>query len=135
GMATLLDKTTLDTRQRSLLSQLSTSARLLLGVINDILDLSRIEAGKLTFQNIEFRLDDVLTDISNVVGERAREKKLEVLFALSPEVPRALVGDPARLGQVLVNLVSNAVKFTERGEIVVEVTPGPAGADADTVTV
>ena len=120
GMATLLEKTTLEPRQRSLLAQLRTSARLLLGIINDILDLSRIEAGKLGMQSVEFALDAVLTDLSVVVGERAREKHLEVLFAVSPDVPTRLRGDPVRLQQVLVNLVTNAIKFTERGEILVE---------------
>ncbi|HZP66946.1 MAG TPA: response regulator, partial [Rudaea sp.] len=120
GMATLLEKTPLEPRQRGLLTQLRTSARLLLGIINDILDLSRIEAGKLGMQNIEFSLDAVLTDLSAVVGERARAKKLEVLYLVAPEVPSVLHGDPVRLQQVLVNLVTNAIKFTERGEIVVE---------------
>ena len=129
GMATLLEKTTLETRQRGLLAQLRTSARLLLGIINDILDLSRIEAGKLSVQQIPFALDEVLTDLSSVVGEKAREKRLEVLFSIAPEVPRQLVGDPVRLQQVLVNLVTNAVKFTDHGEILVEIgeQPAPAG--------
>ena len=121
GMATLLDKTALEPRQRGLLAQLRTSARLLLGIINDILDLSRIEAGKLGMQSVDFALDAVLTDLAVVVGERAREKRLEVLFAVAPEVPPQLRGDPVRLQQVLVNLVTNAIKFTERGEILVEV--------------
>ena len=121
GMATLLDKTVLEPRQRGLLAQLRTSARMLLGIINDILDLSRIEAGKLGMQSVEFALDGVLTDLSAVVGERAREKRLEVLFAVAPDVPAVLRGDPVRLQQVLVNLVFNAIKFTERGEILVEV--------------
>ncbi|TLY50403.1 MAG: response regulator, partial [Gammaproteobacteria bacterium] len=121
GMATLLDKTALDPRQRGLLAQLRTSARLLLGIINDILDLSRIEAGKLTMQSVEFSLDQVFTDLSAVVGERAREKRLELLYSIAPDVPQVLVGDPVRLQQVLVNLVTNAIKFTERGEVLVEV--------------
>ena len=120
GMATLLEKTPLEARQRGLLAQLRTSARLLLGLINDILDLSRIEAGKLGMQSVEFSLDAVLTDLSAVVGERARAKRLEVLYLLGADVPRTLHGDPVRLQQVLVNLVTNAIKFTERGEIVVE---------------
>jgi signal transduction histidine kinase/DNA-binding response OmpR family regulator len=124
GMATLLAKTPLDARQHGLLAQLQASARLLLGLINDILDLSRIEAGKLSFQRVEFDLDELLTELSSVVGEKAREKHLEVLFALAPEVPRRLLGDPVRLQQVLVNLVSNAVKFTRHGEVVVEVMLG-----------
>jgi signal transduction histidine kinase/DNA-binding response OmpR family regulator len=131
GMATLLEKTSLEPRQRGLLAQLRTSARLLLGIINDILDLSRIEAGKLNIHSEEFSLDAVLTDLSAVVGERARAKRLEVLYAVAPEVPRTLHGDPVRLQQVLVNLVTNAIKFTERGEIVVEA--GLVQADRDNV--
>jgi len=130
GMATLLDKTTLEPRQRGLLAQLRTSARLLLGIINDILDLSRIEAGKLGMQSVDFALDNVLTDLSVVVGERAREKHLEVLFAVAPDVPAQLRGDPVRLQQVLVNLVTNAIKFTERGEILVEVACEARTADS-----
>jgi signal transduction histidine kinase/CheY-like chemotaxis protein len=122
GMATLLEKTPLEARQRGLLSQLRTSARLLLGIINDILDLSRIEAGKLSIHSEEFSLDAVLTDLSAVVGERARAKRLEVLYVVAPDVPTTLHGDPVRLQQVLVNLVTNAIKFTERGEIVVDAT-------------
>jgi two-component system sensor histidine kinase/response regulator len=121
GMATLLGKTGLDARQRGLLDQLGASARLLLGIIEDILDLSRIEAGKLVVAKHEFNLDDVLQDVASVVGQRARDKRLEVLFAVRPDTPRTLVGDAVRLAQVLVNLVTNAVKFTERGYVLVEV--------------
>ena len=131
GMATLLERTALDARQRGLLAQLRASARLLLGLINDVLDLSRIEAGKLRIEQSDFQLNDLLTDLTAVVGERAREKRLEVLFSIEPDVPRALRGDPTRLQQLLVNLVTNALKFTERGEIVVEV--GLVEADADAV--
>jgi two-component system sensor histidine kinase/response regulator len=131
GMATLLEKTTLETRQRGLLAQLRTSARLLLDIINDILDLSRIEAGKLSVQQVPFTLDEVLTDLSVVVGQKAREKRLEVLFSIAPGVPRQLIGDPVRLQQVLVNLVTNAVKFTDHGEILVEVGQESATTDDD----
>ena len=129
GMATLLDKTTLDPRQRGLLSQLGASARLLLGIIDDILDLSRIEAGKLSIAQREFNLDEVLQDVSAVVGQRARDKRLEVLFAVRPDTPRQLTGDPVRLSQVLVNLVTNAVKFTERGYVLVDIGSGEVEAD------
>ena len=121
GMATLLARTALDPRQQGLLQQLTASARMLLGVINDILDLSRIEAGKLHIEQQPFRLDDVLTGVSAVVGERARAKGLDLLFAVAPEVPAQLVGDRVRLQQVLVNLTTNALKFTERGQVLVEI--------------
>jgi len=129
GMATLLERTPLDARQQGLLGQLRSSSRMLLGIINDILDLSRIEAGKLRIEPVDFRLDQVFTDLLSVVGERARAKRLELLFALAPELPQALRGDPVRLQQLLVNLVTNAIKFTEQGEIVVEV--GQVGGSAE----
>jgi PAS domain S-box-containing protein len=122
GMTILALRTDLDSRQRNYLDKIHASGRLLLRIINDILDLSRIDAGKLTIQRVDFRLDDVLNDLSGVVGGKAREKGLEVLFAVSPDVPRSLRGDPARLEQVLVNLVNNAVKFTSEGEILVTVS-------------
>ena len=121
GMATLLARTSLDGRQQGLLQQLTSSARMLLGVINDILDLSRIEAGKLKIESRPFRLDDVLTDVSAVVGERARAKGLDLLFVVAPEMPPQLVGDPVRLQQLLVNLTTNALKFTEHGQVLVEI--------------
>jgi two-component system sensor histidine kinase/response regulator len=129
GMATLLDKTTLDPRQRGLLDQLGASARMLLGIIDDILDLSRIEAGKMVVARRDFSLDDVLHDVSAVVGQRARDKRLEVLFAVRPELPRGLSGDPVRLSQVLVNLVTNAVKFTDHGYVLVEASQVARDAD------
>ncbi|MBK8067704.1 MAG: response regulator [Rhodanobacteraceae bacterium] len=121
GMATLLGRTALDGRQQGLLQQLTSSARMLLGVINDILDLSRIEAGKLKIESRPFRLDDVLTDVSAVVGDRARAKGLDLLFMVAPEIPPQLVGDPVRLQQLLVNLTTNALKFTEQGQVLVEI--------------
>ncbi len=121
GMATLLGKTALEARQRQLLSQLDSSARMLLGILDDILDLSRIEAGKLGLLARSFDLDALLTDLTTVVGQRARDSRLDVLIDLDPAVPRQLVGDAMRLQQVLVNLVVNALKFTERGEVVVAI--------------
>src|SRR4030095_7886472 len=93
----------------------------LLGIINDILDFSKIEAGRLDIENAEFRFDDVLENLSNVVGQKAPEKNLEFLISTQPGVPPNLVGDPLRLGQILINLVNNAVKFTERGEVLVTI--------------
>ncbi len=129
GMATLLERTDLTARQRGMVAQVTTSARLLLGVINDILDLSRIEAGKLTIEAREFGLNRVLDDLIAVVGDRARSKRIDVLFQVAPDVPNALIGDAARLSQVLINLVTNALKFTQRGQIVVAVTR--ANADSN----
>ena len=133
GMATLLGKTPLEPRQRTMLAQLDASARLLLGIIEDILDLSRVEAGKLEIDAVDFDLDAVLADVAAVVGQRARDKSLEVLFAVRPDVPRALRGDPGRLAQVLVNLVTNAIKFTEHGYVLVEAGAVAHGDDTATV--
>jgi polar amino acid transport system substrate-binding protein len=120
GMAHLALKTDLSRRQHDYLTKIQSSANSLLGIINDILDFSKIEAGKLDMEAVDFSLDDVLDNLANLVTVKAEEKEdLEVLIALAPDVPRQLVGDPLRLGQVLINLSNNAVKFTDTGEIVV----------------
>ncbi|MGD2036557.1 MAG: PAS domain S-box protein [Desulfobacterales bacterium] len=120
GMTHLALKTELTAKQRDYLIKIQSSANSLLGIINDILDFSKIEAGKLDMESIDFNLDEVLDNLANLVTVKAQEKKdLEVLFATAQDVPRFLVGDPLRLGQILINLANNAVKFTEKGEIVV----------------
>jgi len=123
GMSHLCLKTDLTTKQRDYLKKIDRSAHSLLGIINDILDFSKIEAGKLTMERIEFDLEEVFNNLASIVGLRAHEKGLEVLFRIAPDTPVHLVGDPLRLQQVLVNLCSNAVKFTERGEVVASVRP------------
>jgi len=120
GMTHLALKTELTAKQRDYLIKIQSSANSLLGIINDILDFSKIEAGRLDMESIDFNLDEVLDNLANLVTVKAQEKKeLEVLFAMAQDVPRFLVGDPLRLGQILINLANNAIKFTERGEIVV----------------
>jgi len=122
GMAHLALKRDLNPKQRDYLKKIQSSANSLLVIINDILDFSKIEAGKLDMEAVDFNLDDVLDNLANLVTVKAQEKEnLEVLFAAAHDVPRYLVGDPLRLGQVLVNLANNAVKFTESGEIVVSI--------------
>jgi PAS domain S-box-containing protein len=122
GMAHLALKTDLTPKQRDYVKKIQSSANSLLGIINDILDFSKIEAGKLDIESVDFNLDDVLDNLANLVTVKAREKEnLEVLFATANDVPRYLVGDPLRLGQVLINLANNAVKFTDSGEIVVSI--------------
>ena len=121
GMTHLALKTDLTPKQRDYLAKAKTAAQTLLGIINDILDFSKIEAGKLDMEKIDFSLDDVLANVSSVVCQKAHDKNLEFLVATPQNVPPQLVGDPLRLGQVLINLVTNAVKFTELGEIVVTV--------------
>jgi PAS domain S-box-containing protein len=119
GMAHLALKTELTSKQRDYLSKIQSSANSLLGIINDILDFSKIEAGKLDMETVEFDLAETLDNVANVITVKAQEKEnLEVLFYLDSEVPNFLVGDPLRLNQILVNLGNNAVKFTEKGEIV-----------------
>lgn len=119
GMSHLALRTQLDRRQRNYIEKVHRSAENLLGIINDILDFSKIEAGKMELELIPFRLEDVLDNFANMIGLRAEEKGLELLFDTAHDLPTALVGDPLRLGQILINLGNNAAKFTERGEIVV----------------
>jgi signal transduction histidine kinase/DNA-binding response OmpR family regulator/HPt (histidine-containing phosphotransfer) domain-containing protein len=121
GMTHLALRTDLSPKQRDYLAKVRAAAGTLLGIINDILDFSKIEAGKLDIENAEFRFEDVLENLSTVVGQKAQEKNLEFLISAQPDIPLNLVGDPLRLGQVLVNLVNNALKFTERGEVIVTI--------------
>ena len=106
---------------RNYLSKILGASEHLMGIINDILDFSRIEAGKLHLEAVPFDLDDMLEHLSSLLGVKAEAKGIELIFRVGPGVPQRLVGDPLRLGQVLINLTGNAVKFTERGEIVVAV--------------
>ncbi|MBF0611285.1 MAG: response regulator [Magnetococcales bacterium] len=117
GMAHLVLKTQMDDRQRDYISKLYDSAQSLLVIINDILDFSKIEAGKLTMERVGFHLDDVLSNVNNLVIMKAEEQGLEVSFHVDKEVPLNLIGDPLRLGQILINLTNNAVKFTKKGTI------------------
>jgi two-component system, sensor histidine kinase and response regulator len=119
GLAHLALRTDLDRRQRDYVRKIHSSGQHLLGILNDILDMSKIEAGKLELETVEFELEDVLNNVASLVGEKAADKSLELIFQIAPEVPRTLLGDPLRVGQVLVNYCNNAVKFTEKGEIVV----------------
>ncbi|MEH6625691.1 MAG: transporter substrate-binding domain-containing protein [Motiliproteus sp.] len=117
GLSHLCLQTDLQPKQRDYISKLSRSSKSLLRIINDILDFSKIEAGKLELENICFDLENVLSDVATMTAYQAQEKGLEIVFARTPDVTRDLKGDPMRLGQILINLVNNAVKFTERGEI------------------
>jgi len=121
GMSHLALQTELDRKQRNYVEKVHRSGESLLGIINDILDFSKIEAGKLDIEQIDFRLEDLFDNLANLVGLKAEENGLELMFDLPHELPTALTGDPLRLGQILVNLGNNAVKFTENGEIVIAV--------------
>jgi len=121
AMTELLLQSDLDGEQRSMASIINRSADGLLTVINDLLDFSKIEAGQMQLETLEFVLADVVEDVAQVVAPRAREKDIEVVVDILPGVPARFQGDPARLRQVLLNLVGNAVKFTERGHVRVTV--------------
>ncbi|MES2885625.1 MAG: response regulator [Pseudomonadota bacterium] len=121
GMSHLALQTTLDSRQRNYIEKIENSAENLLRIINDILDFSKIEAGKLDVERLPFSLDDALNNLANLAGVRAQGKDIEILMRSDPAIPTRLVGDSLRLGQVLVNLVSNAIKFTSEGEVVISV--------------
>jgi polar amino acid transport system substrate-binding protein len=119
GFSHLALQTQLTPRQYHYIDKIKSSAQTLLGVINDILDFSKIEAGKLEVESIPFSLDEVLENLASLTVMRADEKNLEILFNRDLKIPGMLIGDPLRLGQVLINLTSNAIKFTEHGEVVV----------------
>ncbi|RQO60605.1 hypothetical protein DBR47_09700 [Paucibacter sp. KBW04] len=121
GLAHLLSKTALDKRQSNYLMKIRQSADHLLGIINDILDFSKIEAGKLSLESTDLSLEKLLNDTADLMAERLRAKNLELVFDCDNEVPDGLRGDSLRLSQVLLNFISNAIKFTERGQIVVRV--------------
>lgn len=121
GLTHLALRTDLSEKQRDYLSKVNTAAQSLLGIINDVLDFSKIEAGMLDIEAIDFSLEEVLQNLCSLMSQRAEEKGLELFLHRSPEVPDRLVGDPLRLGQVLVNLVGNALKFTHQGEVVVRI--------------
>ncbi len=118
GMSHLALQTDLNPKQRNYIEKVHRSGCNLLGIINDILDFSKIEAGKMTLECVDFRLEDVMEYLENTVGMKVEEKGLQLRIEITPDVPAALIGDSLRLGQILLNLGSNAVKFTENGEIV-----------------
>ncbi len=122
GMTHLVQKTELNDKQVDYITKIGRSANALLGIINDILDFSKIEAGKLNIENIDFELQEVLNSVTDLILQKAHQKNIEFLIRIDPEVPSFLIGDPLRLGQVITNLCANAVKFTEEGEVVVDIS-------------
>ncbi|GAB6060585.1 response regulator [Desulfonatronum parangueonense] len=125
GMSYLALRTDLTPKQQDYLTKIDNAAKSLLGIINDILDFSKIEAGKLELEHAPFDLDEVFSSLASIVGLKAEEKKLELVFSVAPETPRRLVGDALRLNQILINLVNNAIKFTKQGNVVLSVEPSP----------
>ncbi len=131
GLSHLALATDLNRKQHDYISKVYNSAQNLLGIINDILDFSKVEAGKLDIEQVDFDLNDVLDSLSSVINVKANEKGLKLLIATPVEIPTALCGDPLRLGQILINLANNAVKFTDSGEITINI--GLIDADSDRV--
>ncbi len=122
GLTDLALRTELTLKQADYLKKISLSANALLGIINDILDFSKIEAGKLDLENITFSLNEVLENLASLITLKTEEKGLELIFDMQKDLPLNLIGDPLRLGQVLVNLANNAVKFTKKGHIIIKIT-------------
>ncbi len=123
GLANLCLQTELGPKARDYLNKINASAGLLLGIINDILDFSKIEAGKLKLEHANFNLDELLGNVNLLFAERAKEKGIELIFDLPPDIPSQLRGDALRIGQVLTNLIGNAIKFTENGRIALSIRP------------
>ena len=130
GMTHLALEDGLPDKQRDYVQKAHSSAFNLLQILNDILDLSKIEAGQLALERIDFELESVVSEVADLVGLKAGQKGLELVFSASPELPRRLVGDPTRLRQVLVNLAGNAVKFTAAGEVCIGLAVGAQHEDS-----
>jgi CheY-like chemotaxis protein len=133
GLTGLCLETELDTKQEDYLRKVDGAANALRTIIDDILDFSKLEAGKFEFENIPFSLNDVLDNLATICMVRCQDKHLELVFQRDPSLPDALRGDPTRLGQILINLAGNAIKFTEEGQIVVEVRQTERVGDTVTV--
>ena len=129
GMMELMRDTELNREQREYAETVSTSADALLGILNDILDFSKIEAGRLELESVAFNFRETLENIADMLAPRAYSKGLEFIFWLQEDLPRTIKGDPVRLRQIVVNLLNNAIKFTETGEVVLRVKCGPAEGD------
>ncbi len=123
GMSHLALRTDLTPKQKDYMTKIDFAAKSLLDIINDILDFSKIEAGKMELENAPFFLEEVLDNLASMIGFKAEQKNIKLLFSIHPHTPRRLVGDALRLGQILINLASNAVKFTSRGEVEIRVKP------------
>ena len=130
GMSHLALQTELTPHQRDCVAKIQSSGQHLLGLINDILDVSRVETGQLELERRAFRMDHVLGGVADLVGDKASAKGLELVFDVAPDVPRVLVGDAQRLGQILAHYAGNAVKFTERGTIHITLRVRERTADA-----
>ena len=131
GMTYLAQQNNPDPKQGNYLTKIGQASKQLLGIINDILDTSKIEAGKLEMEEVEFKLSPVFDHLGDLLNLKADEKGLELIFDIAPDLPYLLIGDPLRLGQILLNLGVNAVKFTDQGQITVAVKAQPQAASLD----
>ena len=121
GLSHLCLQTDLSSKQQDYVHKINSSAKSLLGILNDILDISKIEAGKMELDKIPFELTDEIDNISTIFAAKSQEKNIEFLSEISSNIPFVLIGDPLRLGQVLINLAGNALKFTSKGEVIIRV--------------
>jgi PAS domain S-box-containing protein len=130
GMTRLALRKNPNSGLHSYLAKIDNAAQSLLSIVNDILDYSKIEAGKMELEQITFSLDEVLNNLNDIVREKAEQKGIGIVFSMDNETPHYLKGDPLRLGQILINLVNNAIKFTEKGEVIVEVKVEEGSGDS-----
>ncbi|CAH0525356.1 response regulator [Vibrio hippocampi] len=133
GMSYLAMQTDLNRKQAEYVNKIQISAESLLGIINDILDFSKIEAGKLDLEAIDFNLHDSIDNLVQVISQKSQQSGVELLTDISPDLPVDLVGDPLRLGQILLNLANNAIKFTDHGEIIIKAEPVELSEDSAVV--
>jgi signal transduction histidine kinase/ABC-type amino acid transport substrate-binding protein/DNA-binding response OmpR family regulator/HPt (histidine-containing phosphotransfer) domain-containing protein len=119
GLSHLIQKTEMNRKQKDYIRKIHSSAHNLLGIINDILDFSKIEAGKLTMEDISFNIHEVFDNLASMISTKASDKNLELVFKIGTDIPPYMIGDPLRLGQILLNLANNSIKFTDKGEIAV----------------
>ncbi|MFZ6873949.1 two-component regulator propeller domain-containing protein [Undibacterium sp. Di27W] len=129
GLSHLAKKTRLTLKQRDYIDKIHSAGTSLLGVVNDILDFSKIEAGKLDIESAEFVLADVIDDVATIVSHKVAEKDIELVFDIDTHVPSSMRGDPLRLGQIITNLVNNAIKFTDHGSVIILVKQVQAEVD------
>ncbi|OAS18443.1 response regulator [Paenibacillus oryzisoli] len=125
GLSQLLGKTPLSEHQKDYLTNITSSSHTLLGIINDVLDFSKVEAGKLEVERTSFYLDELLKELSSICSVLSKSQPIELIFSTPAELPRRLLGDPLRLKQVLLNLCSNAIKFTSAGYVMLHIELGP----------
>src|SRR5690606_18828697 len=135
GMAELLARTDLDSRQNMFVDVIVKSGNALLTIINDILDFSKIDAGQLHLDPAPFHLADAIEDVATLVSAKVAEKDLELIVRVDPGLPAGMIGDVGRLRQITTNLVGNAVKFTERGHVLIDVSSKPIDDDTVEITI